>query len=269
MSGGMGGNDAGVDPPTSVKGDISGFDTTFARIPVGVDGQVVTADSTEALGLKWAAPASSIPATKMNISTDFSNSARFATALIGTGEAIFGNNGVRIGLGADVSSSSDCMFSANGTSSFDIFAGNPSFSACISCDNIGSNSGAFYIGLSNLIVSASSIGFTRQHYGFKILTVSGVNTLYATQADGTTETVSAALTTVTSNKSLDLIIDVTTDTSATYYWRLNGASLSAGTTLTTNNPAGTTSKNRIQVCASNLDTISQQQFDVTSVAYAR
>ena len=53
MSGGMGGGEAGVDPPTSVKGDLSGFDTTFARIPVGVDGQVVTADSTVPLGLAW------------------------------------------------------------------------------------------------------------------------------------------------------------------------------------------------------------------------
>ena len=210
-----------------------------------------------------------IGGTKLQISTDFGNSARFGSTVVGTGEAIFGTGGLRTGLGADVSSSSSTLFSANGTPSFDIFAGNPSFSASITCDNIGSNSGAFYIGLSNLIVSGSSIGFTREHYGFKILTVSGVNTLYATQADGTTETVSSALTTITSNKALDLIIDVITDTSATYYWRLSGGSLSAGTTLTTNNPAGTTNKNRIQVCASNLDTISQQQFDTSGVTYSR
>ena len=57
MSGGMGGGEAGVDPPTTTKGDVSGFDTTFARIPVGVNSTVLTADSTEALGLKWEAPA--------------------------------------------------------------------------------------------------------------------------------------------------------------------------------------------------------------------
>ena len=56
-SGGMGGGEAGVDPPTTTKGDVSGFDTTFARIPVGVNSTVLTADSTEALGLKWAAAA--------------------------------------------------------------------------------------------------------------------------------------------------------------------------------------------------------------------
>ena len=77
MSGGMGGNDAGVDPPTSVKGDISGFDTTFARIPVGVDGQVVTADSVQALGLKWAAPAGG---GKLELIEDFTESGATGTS---------------------------------------------------------------------------------------------------------------------------------------------------------------------------------------------
>ena len=53
MSGGMIGG-GGVNPPTTTKGDISGYDTTYARIPVGTNDQVLTADSTQALGLKWA-----------------------------------------------------------------------------------------------------------------------------------------------------------------------------------------------------------------------
>tara|TARA_R110000751_G_scaffold130139_1_gene232111 strand:+ start:750 stop:1331 length:582 start_codon:yes stop_codon:yes gene_type:complete len=60
MSGGMGGGEAGIDPPTTTKGDISGFDTTFDRIPIGANTQVLTADSTEALGLKWATPATGV-----------------------------------------------------------------------------------------------------------------------------------------------------------------------------------------------------------------
>ena len=58
MSGGMGGGEEGIDPPTTTKGDVSGFDTSYARIPIGTNNQVLTADSAQALGLKWASPAS-------------------------------------------------------------------------------------------------------------------------------------------------------------------------------------------------------------------
>ncbi len=54
MSGGMIGG-GGSNPPTTTKGDISGFDTTYARVPVGVDGTVLTADSTTALGIAYSA----------------------------------------------------------------------------------------------------------------------------------------------------------------------------------------------------------------------
>ena len=63
MSGGMGGGEAGEDPPTTTKGDVSGFDTTFARIPIGSNDQVLTADSAQALGLKWATPTDIAPPT--------------------------------------------------------------------------------------------------------------------------------------------------------------------------------------------------------------
>jgi len=45
----------GVDVTT--KGDLQTFDTSGARLPVGTDDQVLTADSNEATGLKWAAAA--------------------------------------------------------------------------------------------------------------------------------------------------------------------------------------------------------------------
>ncbi len=43
--------------PLTTKGDLFGFNTADARIPIGTDGHVLTAASGEALGLKWAAPA--------------------------------------------------------------------------------------------------------------------------------------------------------------------------------------------------------------------
>ena len=49
---------AGYTPPLTTKGDLFGFDTAAARIPIGSNNQVLTADSTQALGLKWATPTS-------------------------------------------------------------------------------------------------------------------------------------------------------------------------------------------------------------------
>jgi len=44
--------------PLTTKGDLFGFDTADARIPIGANNTVLTADSNESLGLKWAAPTS-------------------------------------------------------------------------------------------------------------------------------------------------------------------------------------------------------------------
>ena len=42
----------------TTKGDLLGFDTALNRVPIGTNNQVLTADSAQALGLKWATPAS-------------------------------------------------------------------------------------------------------------------------------------------------------------------------------------------------------------------
>jgi hypothetical protein len=44
--------------PLTTKGDIYGFSTLDARVPIGANDTVLTADSTQSLGLKWAAAAS-------------------------------------------------------------------------------------------------------------------------------------------------------------------------------------------------------------------
>ena len=46
--------------PLTTKGDVYGYSTVNARIPVGTNGQVLEAASTQALGLKWATPASGV-----------------------------------------------------------------------------------------------------------------------------------------------------------------------------------------------------------------
>jgi len=47
-------SDSGFDLTT--KGDTHGYSDTNARIPIGSNDQVLTADSAQALGLKWATP---------------------------------------------------------------------------------------------------------------------------------------------------------------------------------------------------------------------
>lgn len=49
--------------PVTTKGDLFGYSTTAARIPVGTNAQVLTADSTQSLGVKWAAATASLPVT--------------------------------------------------------------------------------------------------------------------------------------------------------------------------------------------------------------
>ncbi len=56
-------DDAGVETqlgagasPLTTKGDLYGFSTVDARLPVGADGETVLADSSEALGVKWGTP---------------------------------------------------------------------------------------------------------------------------------------------------------------------------------------------------------------------
>ena len=51
----------GAASPLTTKGDLFGFSTLNARVPIGTNNQVLVADSTEALGLKWAPPASARP----------------------------------------------------------------------------------------------------------------------------------------------------------------------------------------------------------------
>ncbi len=48
---------SGVGSPLTTKGDIYGFNTTNARIPVGADGTVLTAASAQLLGVQWQLPA--------------------------------------------------------------------------------------------------------------------------------------------------------------------------------------------------------------------
>ncbi len=62
--------------PLTTKGDLYGYSTTNARIAVGANGYVLTADSTQTLGVKWAAASGgggggSLTVVSVSLSSDF------------------------------------------------------------------------------------------------------------------------------------------------------------------------------------------------------
>ena len=86
LVGSVGLSDSGVpDDLLTTKGDTHGYSSTNARIPIGDDDQVLTADSSEALGLKWATPGGGATVTTVStlLSTTFTTTSATATVLTG------------------------------------------------------------------------------------------------------------------------------------------------------------------------------------------
>jgi hypothetical protein len=75
----------GLTSPLTTKGDVWGYSTTNARIPVGANGTVLTADSAETLGVKWVAPAGGGKVLQMVTATLTSDVSSTSTSFADTG----------------------------------------------------------------------------------------------------------------------------------------------------------------------------------------
>lgn len=201
-------------------------------LAAGTDNQVLTLDSAQTTGMKWAT-ASAGPVTKMTIATDFAASGRFDTTnKAGTGSSSFSSGGLTIDSGATATSYQQVIFYLSGApTTGNPYIGSPIFSVGVFCGQ-GANTGDAFFGIGQPTFAGAGWTASGRHIGFKIINGS----LYATQADGTTETASAALTTVAALDVLDLICVVNGTSSVDYYWRKNGGSLSAATNLSTHQP---------------------------------
>jgi hypothetical protein len=208
-----------------------------------------------------------LPNLRMRIATTFETSGRFTLNTGGTGSNTFGTSGVVIATGATSGSFAQTRISFNVGSPL-IFTNSPVWSCSITPTLVASLTMDAFFGVGNVTVAGTGHTWTVNHIGFKIVNTGGTAQLFATQANGTTETASSALTNVANNDILDLIFVVNGSSSVDYYWRLNGGSLSSATNLSSNVPTAN-GTSVLDASISNDSTANSASINVTSMSYER
>lgn len=190
---------------------------------------------------------SSVPTVK--VYTDVATTGRFIKTTGGSAAITFGGGvGTTIDTGAS-SGSYAVLRLAVPFSKAEISGTIVSFQITLQNSPAGTTWTSFF-GAGLPTVDGANITFTDSHIGFKLVAVASVYSLYATQANGTTETASSALTTLASGDNIEVIWK-SNGTSVDYYWRKNGGSMSSATNLSTNLPTSLTSNLTVNVSNQN------------------
>jgi hypothetical protein len=174
----------------------------------------------------WQTPAGGASTPKLEVSTNFENLATRYDSEGATGTATSTTNGLLITSSATASGRRS-LFMAIGNKSYNIFAKNPSFTA-IAYVSAVPTTGDSFLGIGYQDIAAGGHTYTRDHMGFKIIYSGSTATLYATNADGTTETATDITSgiTVTNNNTYYCVQDGSTNIK--YY--VNGTLVATHTT---------------------------------------
>ena len=134
----------GTTSPLTTKGDLWAYSTGNARLPVGTDGQILTADSTQTLGVKWAAA----PVTSVN-----------SGKLLGRGAGTGTGPAVEITVGTGLSWSGTTLYVdllTNDTATIDMAWSGAVLSASVVDHSIGSTQ--FVTVASGILIGRASAG---------------------------------------------------------------------------------------------------------------
>jgi hypothetical protein len=211
----------------------------------------------------WQTP---IAFPRTEYSTSMENSARFTTGNDGTsGSNTFGTKGDVLATNGSAAGYAKVTYTGQGNIKNGTNV-NVYWCANISYQSVSSTDQDQFIGLDNgtITVATSGITFTGNHIGFKITQVaSGTISLYATNADGTTETASSALATIANGDNLFLAFVYNTAGSIDYYWRQNTGAWSSSTNQTTHIP---TNLSNMTAAVSSRSTTPLIQMNVSSMS---
>jgi len=168
--------------------------------------------------------------------TDFETLGRFNGAASGTGSRTLSIYGVELRTGTNSGSYANIGWMPQSINS-KLFNGSPTISWSVSLSRFtGSGDAVVVLGMDSFF--GTSFTYTGKHVGFRFQKSSGTVSLYATNGNGTAQTSTLLVSSVTAYDTYQLVVVMNGNSSIDFYYRVNDGSWSAKTTHTTNIPTG-------------------------------
>ena len=151
---------------------------------------------------------------------------------------------------------------------FDPMVGNPIWSCTPRISPGTANDFQFQMGLGDVAPYDLLTTWLNKHVGFKASRVAGGTlTLKGSQANGTTEVLTASLATIVDGDWFDLILQINGSSSVDYYVRQNNGAKSAAVNLTGSMPSGT--QGRMGFGVNNMASSVETVLEVSCTSYER